>query len=70
MDTLHLVPVLVLSIVFVWLLWPVIVEPMSRRLRALRRPEAASADEIAEDLFGVWSEIGGDRAGFDPMRKT
>ena len=58
MDVLHLVPAMLLCAVLVWLLWPVIVEPILRRARMLRRSPLGSADRLADGLFGTWSEHG------------
>ena len=69
MGTLHLAPVLLLGFVAVWLLWPVIVEPSLRRLRALCRPRAESADRLAEGLFGTWSKHGPTPGLVEPLRR-
>ena len=69
MGMLHLAPVLILGVVTVWLLWPVVVEPSFRRMRALRRPRAESADRLAEGLFGTWSKHGAAPELIEPLRR-
>ncbi len=70
MGMLHLAPVLILGIVAFWLLWPVLVEPTFRRLRALRRPRAESADKLADVMFGIWSRHGTTPGLLDPFRRS
>lgn len=56
MDMLHLVPVAVLCSVCCWLIWPVVVEPMLRRLNGGPSASLGSADLLADDLFEAWTE--------------
>ena len=70
MGMLHLAPVLILGVVAFWLLWPVIVEPSCRRLHALRRPRAESADKLADVMFGVWSRHGSTPGLVDRFRRS
>lgn len=56
MDMLPLVPVVLLGVVGVWLLWPVIVDPLTSNMRAKKRAEHGRADGLADGLFGVWLE--------------
>ncbi|MBT8415007.1 MAG: hypothetical protein KJO30_11820 [Boseongicola sp.] len=56
MDMLPLVPVVLLGAVGVWLLWPVIVDPLTSNVRAKRRAAPDHADGLADGLFGVWRE--------------
>ena len=56
MDMLPLVPVLMLGAVCVWLMWPVIVDPIKAHMRAARRANLESAESLADGLFGVWRE--------------
>lgn len=56
MDMLPLVPVILLVAVGVWLLWPVIVDPLKSNVRARKRAVSDHADGLADGLFGVWLE--------------
>ena len=56
MDMLPLVPVVLLGIVSVWLIWPVIVDPLTRYTRASKRKLPETADSLADGLFGAWLE--------------
>ena len=56
MGTLHLVPVVVLGVVFLWLLWPVIGDSIQRGKSARIRAKHDSADQLADTLFGEWAE--------------
>ncbi|MBT8459220.1 MAG: hypothetical protein KJN60_06110 [Boseongicola sp.] len=56
MDMLPLVPVVLLGVVGVWLLWPVIVDPLTTNLRAKKRAASDHAEGLADGLFGVWLE--------------
>jgi len=54
MSMLPAIPVLLLGFVIVWLLWPVVVDPLARRFRALRHND--DRDKLAEGLFDRWSQ--------------
>ena len=69
MDMLPLVPVALLGAVGVWLLWPVIVDPLTSNLRAGRRAGSKQTDGLADGLFGVWRENAEKVGLIDPMRR-
>ncbi len=54
MSMLSAIPVLLLGFVIVWLLWPVVVDPLARRFRAARRND--ERDHVAEGLFERWRQ--------------
>lgn len=54
MSMLPAIPVLLLGFVIVWLLWPVVVDPLARRFRAHRCND--DRDQLAEGLFDRWSQ--------------
>lgn len=56
MDMLPLVPVVLLGVVSVWLIWPVIVDPLTRHARTSKRKLPETADSLADGLFGAWLE--------------
>ena len=56
MDMLHLVPAALLSTIAFWLMWPVIIDPLTRRRRAGRVRELGSTDLLAESLFEDWAD--------------
>lgn len=68
MGLLHLVPITLLSIVAFWLLWPVLIDPLQKRLSAARRQRLQSADTLAESLFRAWSK-GGRSAAFKSRQR-
>ena len=71
MGVLHLSPVILLGVVAVWLLWPVLVEPVQRRIRAFRRPRSEPADVLAEGLFFRWAQEGTLRHRLpEPLRRS
>lgn len=56
MDMLHLVPAALLCTIGFWLLWPVFVDPISRRLRAGRVRRLGATDSVADALFEDWAD--------------
>ncbi len=52
MSILPAIPVLLLGLVAVWFLWPMVVDPLTRRV-ARTRPEVEN-DPLAEHLFDRW----------------
>ena len=54
MSILPAIPVLLLGLIIVWLLWPVVVDPLARRFRAVRRED--DHEQLAEGLFDRWSQ--------------
>ena len=54
MDMLHLVPAALLSTIGLWLLWPVIADPIARRRRSARARDLEQADSLADALFENW----------------
>ena len=70
MDMLPLVPVLLLGAVGVWLLWPVIVDPLTSNLRAKRRAVSNHADGLADGLFGTWLENAEKVGVIDPSGRS
>jgi|GEM_PF-3161153 len=69
MDMLPLVPVVLLGAVGVWLLWPVIVDPLWANLHADRRGGSQSADGLADGLFGVWRDQSEKVGLIEPLRR-
>lgn len=69
MDMLPLVPVLMLGAVGMWLLWPVIVDPLKIQMRSSRRNLNESADTLADGLFGVWREQSEKVGAAEPMAR-
>ncbi len=70
MDMLPLVPVVLLGVVGVWLLWPVIVDPLKENLSPERRSAADQADGLADGLFGVWRENAEKVGLIEPARRS
>lgn len=62
MALLHLVPHALLLVVALWLIWPMIADPIRRRLSARFHPEAPSPDGVADALFVAWSDQDAPRA--------
>jgi len=54
MSMLPAIPVLLLGFIIVWLLWPVVVDPLARRFRAYRHSD--DRDQLAKGLFDRWSQ--------------
>ena len=54
MSILPAIPVLLLGLVSVWLLWPVVVDPLTRRLGRTR--DRDDSDPLAEHLFNRWRD--------------
>lgn len=54
MSMLPAIPVLLLGLVVLWLLWPVVVDPLVRRFRTARRND--DRDQLVEGLFDRWSQ--------------
>ncbi|MCV6593075.1 MAG: hypothetical protein OIF48_09000 [Silicimonas sp.] len=54
MSILAALPVLLLGIVSVWLLWPVVADPLARRLGAARGQ--GERDRLAERYFDRWTK--------------
>lgn len=69
MGLVQFLPYVLLFAVGLWLVWPVWVEPNLRRIKARRRPEAASADDVAESLFGVWNDHGSEPGLIEPTKQ-
>jgi len=69
MDMLPLVPVVLLGAVGVWLLWPVIVDPLKANLRVDMRGGSESADSLADGLFGAWRDQSEKVDLTDPLRR-
>ena len=69
MDLLPLVPVVLLGIVGVWLMWPVIVDPLKTNLRGDSRARRDRSDGLADGLFGVWLENAEKVGLIDPARR-
>ncbi len=69
MDMLPLVPVLLLGAVCMWLLWPVIVDPLKTQLRGERRARSDAGETLADGLFGDWLEHAEKVGGIDPVRR-
>ena len=56
MDMLHLVPAALLCTLGCWLLWPVVIDPISRRRRAARVEKLGATDRLADALFEDWGD--------------
>lgn len=48
-------PVVLLTIVTVWFLWPIVVDPITR---AKARRTDSDADQMADQLFHLWAKHG------------
>ena len=70
MDMLPLVPVVLLGAVGMWLLWPVIVDPLTSNLRAEKRAVSDHADSLADTLFGAWRENAEKVGQIDRVRRS
>ncbi len=55
MTILSVVSVLLLAIVAAWFFWPMIADPIARRMSG--NPES-EADQVAEHLFAAWAKYG------------
>ncbi len=55
MGMLHLVPHVLLSIVATWLIWPLLSDPIRRRINRFH-PKAPSPDGVADALFVAWND--------------
>ncbi len=55
MGTLHLVPYVLLMLVAFWLIWPILADPIRRRLHRFH-PEAPAPDGVADALFVAWAD--------------
>ena len=56
MSILSAIPVLLLGLVVVWFLWPMVVDPLTRRVSRPQPPN--ENDRLAEHLFDRWRESG------------
>ena len=56
MDMLHLVPAALLCTLGFWLMWPVVVDPITRRRRAGRVNKLGATDNLADALFEDWAD--------------
>ena len=52
MSILSAIPVLLLGLVAVWFLWPVVVDPLTRRVERAR--DRDEKEPLAEHLFDRW----------------
>lgn len=56
MGVLPAIPVLLLSVVTVWFLWPLVADPIARVANPARRDLKRSVDRTADHLFDAWAE--------------